>query len=527
MNIKLNLLVCNQKIEIEKFVSGIFVKNLEELKKLDEKQLKSNVPIYFIDTNLTKTEKDRQNLIKKINNIFENDVLSYMATTIVSKEDTMPDKDFDYPTLHCGYKKIKVIVEDVDKIPDLEPNKENIDFIKGFLNSKNPSEYIYDALKTGVLEKYCPSLASCFQYKQHSEYHMDDTIGDHIMRVVKEAKNIIDKCENTDEKTKHNNDLLLLAALYHDAGKYLIKSTDIEGEDHFLGHPDASARLLSKELKMAGFSNEDINFVKKLVILHETRFQANKNFMLNYIKMNKLSADEVTLLALLMTSDVLGQGGIKYKNNPNLLNEYLKTFSDSLSIAYIIFEGYNININKDNEYVIVAPKEYKNMFEKNNETFSIDGTLDGDKIFIFSIKDDCLLISTFDEENIEIINLKNENTRNDIVVNKINEILNKDKSYVKIDCNSDKLEELFDEANFLTQVQRMKNQIIGMSLQAIGKHKNSIIIQGKEYDIEEIPCSSLIKIMGVTINKDSREIVGIDLERNQEFKDIIKNNIGR
>ncbi len=62
--------------------------------------------------------------------------------------------------------------------------------------------------------------------------------------------------------------VIKLAALYHDTGKATTGSLDADGNLHFLGHEDVSARLISQRARHLAYSNEEVERCVMIVREH-------------------------------------------------------------------------------------------------------------------------------------------------------------------------------------------------------------------------------------------------------------------
>ena len=93
-------------------------------------------------------------------------------------------------------------------------------------------EYNYDDIKyvwteTKRQEFERDKIALLMDYDQHNKHHSEN-LGIHILRTA-------DYCKENSKACK--------AAVYHDLGKPFCKTTDEEGFNHFIGHPNVSAYL--------------------------------------------------------------------------------------------------------------------------------------------------------------------------------------------------------------------------------------------------------------------------------------------
>ena len=86
-------------------------------------------------------------------------------------------------------------------------------------------EYVWTETKRRGFER--DRIALLMDYDQHNKHHSEN-LGMHILRTA-------DYCKENSKAYK--------AAVYHDLGKPFCKTTDEEGFNHFIGHPNVSAYL--------------------------------------------------------------------------------------------------------------------------------------------------------------------------------------------------------------------------------------------------------------------------------------------
>ena len=86
-------------------------------------------------------------------------------------------------------------------------------------------KYVWTETKRRGFER--DKIALLMDYDQHNRHHSEN-LGIHILRTA-------DYCKENGKACK--------AAVYHDLGKPFCKTTDEEGFNHFIGHPNVSAYL--------------------------------------------------------------------------------------------------------------------------------------------------------------------------------------------------------------------------------------------------------------------------------------------
>ena len=98
-----------------------------------------------------------------------------------------------------------------------------------------------------------PELVPCFDFPQHSKWHLYD-VYTHIVKSV---------------ALTPKKDYMRLAMLFHDIGKPFCKTTDEKGQDHFKGHPAISVEKGASILSRLHASNEIKHKVLTLIQYHD------------------------------------------------------------------------------------------------------------------------------------------------------------------------------------------------------------------------------------------------------------------
>jgi tRNA nucleotidyltransferase (CCA-adding enzyme) len=175
------------------------------------------------------------------------------------------------------------------------------------LISTNPLKFklLYETI---LLSNIMPEMSLCFETEQNHPSHIYN-VGDHSLYSV----------ANIDAMP-----LLRWAALFHDIGKPLVKSTDEKGVDHFYGHSEKSTVLALEIMKRLRFDNETAEIVAKLVKNHDREIIADYTPVRRAV--NRVGDDIFPYLLQIKRADSLAQ-------NPQSLNEKLE-YLDRVSFIY-------------------------------------------------------------------------------------------------------------------------------------------------------------------------------------------------
>lgn len=192
------------------------------------------------------------------------------------------------------------------------------------LMTNNIAHTFLGMYETEVLDIILPEVAKMYGVNQNHSYHIYDVFY-HTMKVVENAP---------------KNEIVRLAALFHDIGKVDTKET-IDGIDTFYNHHIVSTDIAKEILKRMNFSNEIKNEVLELVCLHNRQIPATSKSVRRLL--SKLEYTSLDNLLALKKANILGQ-------NP----EYLYRISDldkvkelsksekSMNIKDIAVNGYDM-----------------------------------------------------------------------------------------------------------------------------------------------------------------------------------------
>lgn len=142
-------------------------------------------------------------------------------------------------------------------------------------------QLVYSLLANSVV----PELTETYNCEQNNKYHKHD-VASHIMNVVLNVENTLE---------------LRWSALLHDIGKPLVKTTNDSG-DHFIGHPEVSARIAMDVLYRLHYSRSFIDEIIFLVSEHNMFSEgARLSVLRRFIGVH--GAERMRKLTILMVAD--------------------------------------------------------------------------------------------------------------------------------------------------------------------------------------------------------------------------------
>lgn len=114
-----------------------------------------------------------------------------------------------------------------------------------------------------ILSKIIPPLAEQVGYEQGSKYH-SSTLYEHTARAVEAAP---------------AEPAMRLAMLFHDCGKPLCRSVGEDGECHYYGHAELSARIADDSLRALKCDNAAREHVCQIVRFHDIPVELSRRYI--------------------------------------------------------------------------------------------------------------------------------------------------------------------------------------------------------------------------------------------------------
>ena len=177
--------------------------------------------------------------------------------------------------------------------------------------------------ETGITAVILPEFDACMETPQHNPHHCRG-VGDHILYTLTGV-----------EKEK----VLRWAALLHDIGKPVTRTTDEQGIDHFHGHAKVGAEMANGILRRLKFDNDTRKRIVKLVEVHDDR-QIPLNHRGVRRAIHRIGAELFPDYLKLRRADSMAQ-------NPALLKEKLETIDETERLYNEILEARNCLSLKD------------------------------------------------------------------------------------------------------------------------------------------------------------------------------------
>jgi len=208
---------------------------------------------------------------------------------------------------------------------------------------KNPEAAIYltEAAEIGLLEAQFPELTSLKDCLQN-DYHYQD-VWDHSFQVLRTLELILanpdDYFKGEDYRSlvaewlarSNNLQLLKLAALFHDIGKPLVRTTEADGKTHFYKHEKAGLPLVKRIAARLRLSSSDTSILSFLVKRHlQIHSLLNRASLRTRIRFWREHGENAVGLVLLGCADKLAKKAppLKMINTEQFFSKLIPEFLD-------------------------------------------------------------------------------------------------------------------------------------------------------------------------------------------------------
>ncbi|MCR5213467.1 MAG: CCA tRNA nucleotidyltransferase [Eubacterium sp.] len=174
------------------------------------------------------------------------------------------------------------------------------------LLSPHPEELI-TMYELGITDVILPEFSLCMETPQNSPYHKYD-VGRHTVEVIKNVP-----------ATK----IMRYAALLHDIGKPLVKTTDSDGVDHFKTHAVKSEEMAEDILRRLRMDNDTIRDVKIIILWHDYGISGNITKKSVRRMLSKMGEEYYESLIEIKKADMIGQSDFRLEEKKDFLNNFM------------------------------------------------------------------------------------------------------------------------------------------------------------------------------------------------------------
>lgn len=222
-----------------------------------------------------------------------------------------------------------------DTITNVSAERIRVELTK-LLMSKQPEKLML-AEETRLCQYFLPELSDMLRTRQNNPHHCY-RVGEHSIHAVKNMQRVCRRFLDSDMREsclypysgsfseEKVNTILLFAALLHDVGKPVCRTTDAEGVDHFYGHDAKGAEMAEDILKRFRFDNDTIRMVTGLIRFHERRHDGSRRTMRRLI--SKAGTEIMPYLFLLREADVRSQSEYEREEKLALIEEGRQMYAD-------------------------------------------------------------------------------------------------------------------------------------------------------------------------------------------------------
>ncbi len=176
-------------------------------------------------------------------------------------------------------------------------------------------ERIREAYELGITKAVLPEFDRMMETTQNNPHHMY-TVGEHTIHALMESP---------------ADRMVRISLLFHDSGKPLQKTTDVEGIDHFKGHNEVSCDICHKALRRLKFDNETIRTTEKLIYYHDYRVALKASSVRKLI--SRIGEELFPMLLEVQRADLLAQSTFMREEKLEQLDEVERIYRQILEDA--------------------------------------------------------------------------------------------------------------------------------------------------------------------------------------------------
>ncbi len=184
-------------------------------------------------------------------------------------------------------------------------------------------EVTVEGLREGKYREELPELYELESVVENNVGHNNQSVLEHTIKTFGALKDILKEQKSGKEK------LLLIAALLHDIGKKVALTAQRDGDTLAFSHADIGAPEVPKFKERFGLTDDETDYVRKLVLLHDFAFAVvNLNmrkpeFKESLVKgLKERAGDAYVDMIILARADAMG--GDMETNNPEGYKNFLK-----------------------------------------------------------------------------------------------------------------------------------------------------------------------------------------------------------
>ncbi len=222
----------------------------------------------------------------------------------------------------------KAIRELAPTLSKISAERIQVELVK-LLISDHPDKLI-DAYEMGITKVILPEFDDCMKTEQKTVHHAY-CVGEHIVKSI----------ENIDK-----DKLLRITMLFHDIGKPATLTTDEEGNSHFYGHEEVSAKMAREILKRLKFDRDTMDRASNLIRYHDMRFAITPYAVRKSIF--KVGEKDYPLIFKVKRADTLAQSSYKQDEKLAWIDELQRQYEeiiekgDCLSLKSLAVNGKDL-----------------------------------------------------------------------------------------------------------------------------------------------------------------------------------------
>lgn len=223
---------------------------------------------------------------------------------------------------------LQAIKEKAHNLNNISAERIRVELNKLLLS--NHPEKIIDAYQMGITPIILPEFDLMMITEQHNFNHIY-SVGIHSVKAIQVLTSPeVQQLFSNDAITFGTKEKLILnwTLLLHDVEKPNCITHGVNGEDHYYGHQEKSAKSAKRILRRLKFDNETIALVERLIKWHDYRITLTPSGMRKAI--NKIGADIMDLLFEVKKADILAQNPATWEDKITHLKHAISLYKEIL-----------------------------------------------------------------------------------------------------------------------------------------------------------------------------------------------------